>query len=442
MPEKSSTVLDLAFECTTMAKSTPFRSPKYRFHKARQCAVVTIGGRDHYLGPFESQSSWEQYHRLVAEHFATKAQPITSIPADAPLTVTELIAKYWQYAKSYYVKNGQPTSEVATIKLSLRFVRQLYGSIPAAEFSPKKLKVVREAMIRHDIARTVSKTDPNTGITHSVRRVYRHGLARRCINKLIARVRRMYAWGVEEELVAVDVHAALLRVRGLKKGSSTARESERIRPVSPDRVLATLPHVSPTIAAMIQLQQLCGGRPQDIVQLRMADIDRSGPIWEYRPRSYKTEHHNVDQSQESERVLFFGPLAQQILSGLNSVSEANYLFCQRHTDAARQARRKEQRVTPMTPSQAARIPRGRKLRPFGDHYSVGSYRRAIQRGCLKAGIDIWSPNQLRHSRLTEIRKLYGLEASRVVGGHSEIGVTQHYAERDYELAKKVMADVG
>jgi hypothetical protein len=98
-----------------MAKSAPLRSPKYRFHKARQCAVVTIGGRDHYLGTFGSQRSWEQYHRLVAEHFATKEQPLPSLPADSPLTVTELIAKYWQYAKSYYVKNGQPTSEVATI---------------------------------------------------------------------------------------------------------------------------------------------------------------------------------------------------------------------------------------------------------------------------------------------------------------------------------------
>ncbi len=55
---------------------------------------------------------------------------------------------------------------------------------------------------------------------------------------------------------------------------------------------------------------------------------------------------------------------------------------------------------------------------------------------------IWVPNQLRHSRLTEIRRLYGLEASRVCGGHREVGVTQIYAEQDQTLARQVMAEVG
>ena len=49
--------------------------PSYRFHKARNCAVVTIGGRDHYLGEYDSPESWEQYHRLVAEHLAARPRP-------------------------------------------------------------------------------------------------------------------------------------------------------------------------------------------------------------------------------------------------------------------------------------------------------------------------------------------------------------------------------
>jgi hypothetical protein len=55
---------------------------------------------------------------------------------------------------------------------------------------------------------------------------------------------------------------------------------------------------------------------------------------------------------------------------------------------------------------------------------------------------VWSPNRLRHSRLTEIRQRFGLEASRVCGGHSEVGTTQIYAEQDRELARRVMAEVG
>ena len=77
--------------------------PKYRLHKARNCAVVTVDGRDHYLGIFGSPQSWEQYHRLVAESLAVNtraASTILPLPADAPLTVTELIAKYWLYSKA------------------------------------------------------------------------------------------------------------------------------------------------------------------------------------------------------------------------------------------------------------------------------------------------------------------------------------------------------
>jgi hypothetical protein len=58
-----------------------------------------------------------------------------------------LVARYWRSAKTYYVKGGEPTSETHAIKLALRFVRRPYGGTPAAEFTPKKLKAVREAMV-------------------------------------------------------------------------------------------------------------------------------------------------------------------------------------------------------------------------------------------------------------------------------------------------------
>ena len=51
-------------------------------------------------------------------------------------------------------------------------------------------------------------------------------------------------------------------------------------------------------------------------------------------------------------------------------------------------------------------------------------------------------NQLRHTRMTEIRKQYGLEASKACAGHREIGVTQHYAEQNRLLASKVMEEIG
>ncbi len=418
------------------------KTPSYRYHKARDCAVVTIGGKDHYLGTYDSPESWEQYHRLVAEHLAERREPPPPVPADTPLTVTELIARYWRFAKTYYVKDGKPTSEVHSIRLALRFVRRLYGGTPAGEFTPKKLKAVREAMITHEITRKVKGADEETGAVTWERKVVRKGMARKCINKLIGRMKRMYAWAVEEELLPVEIHAALLRVKGLKRGKTAARETPRVRPVLDEHVTVVLPLVPEMVRTMIQVQLLSGCRPQEVVQMRGADIDTTNPIWEYRPRRHKTEHHNDAGNPDHDRVVYIGPKCQEILRPWVPVDAEAHVFSPRRSEALRSAARKANRKSKMTPSQTTRKPKGRAKAPLHKHYPVGSYRQAIRRACKRAGIAIWLPNQLRHSRLTEIRKQFGLEASRVCGGHREVGVTQIYAEQDRELARQVMTKMG
>jgi integrase len=54
----------------------------------------------------------------------------------------------------------------------------------------------------------------------------------------------------------------------------------------------------------------------------------------------------------------------------------------------------------------------------------------------------WSPNQLRHTAGTEIRRQFGLEAAQVTLGHSNANVTQIYAERDLAKAAEIMRQVG
>lgn len=56
--------------------------------------------------------------------------------------------------------------------------------------------------------------------------------------------------------------------------------------------------------------------------------------------------------------------------------------------------------------------------------------------------DYLRQNRLRHSRGTEIRKAFGLEAAQVTLGHRNADVTQVYAERDEELAKRVALQAG
>jgi integrase len=427
--------------------STNHHVPTYRRHKQSGQAVVTLpdglgSRRDVLLGKYSTKESRLEYARVIAEWEANGRTLPRPVAVAADLTIHELIMAYWKFVEGYYVKDGRPTSEQDTIRQAMRFLKKLYGHTPAKDFSPLSLKAVRQAMIDHPLTREFQVKDPATGEVRKEVKVLRQGLARKFINKQIGRIKRLFAWAVEEELVPVTVHQALLRVKGLKKGKHQAREKPRIKPVPEAFVEAALPHVPPVVRTMIEVQRLCGGRPQDIVEMRAIDIDMTAPVWEYHPRRYKTEHHNDDNSPDRERIVFLGPKAQALLKPYLTLNVTDHLFSPAHSEKERNARRGAERKSPMTPSQAARKPKGRRKGKLRDHYDVASYRKAIRRACPKARVPIWFPLQLRHSRGTEIRKRYGLEASQAVLGHSELGVTQVYAEVDRETARRIMAEIG
>jgi integrase len=77
-----------------------------------------------------------------------------------------------------------------------------------------------------------------------------------------------------------------------------------------------------------------------------------------------------------------------------------------------------------------------------NRYTTASYRRAIHRACENLNIEKWSPNRIRHTASTEIRKRYGIDAARAVDGHGAASTTEIYAELDLNKAIEVMRVVG
>jgi hypothetical protein len=53
-----------------MSNETAFRVPTYRHHKPTNQAVVTLNGKDHYLGRWNSKASRGEYDRLIGEWLA------------------------------------------------------------------------------------------------------------------------------------------------------------------------------------------------------------------------------------------------------------------------------------------------------------------------------------------------------------------------------------
>ena len=303
---------------------------------------------------------------------------------------------YLEHVDSYYRKDGKPTSEADSIRIALRPLIKLYGSMRAREFSPLKLKAVREAMIEV-------------------------GWVRTSINRHVQRITACWKWAAENELVPVAVWTGLRSIAGLRRGRSKAKESVPVKPVPEAFVDAVHPFVTTPVWGAIQVQQFSGMRPGETLAMRGCDLNMSGKIWEYEPESHKTEHHG------KRRLIFLGPKAQAVLQEFLKTDLEVYLFSPRDGRADFVARSYR---------------RGAALKEVGDRYTIYSYRRAIATACIRAGVPHWHPTQLRPNAVTHLRREFGIEAARIILGHSTAFTTEIYAEVDHAKAREIVARIG
>lgn len=179
------------------------------------------------------------------------------------------------------------------------------------------------------------------------------------------------------------------------------------------------------------IASLTAARPGELVLMRPLDLDMTGKVWTYTPADHKTAHHG------HQRQIFLGPQAQQVVRKyLNGRAVDAYLFSPREAETQRHAaapthRRPDQKANPR-----------KTQRKLGERYAVDSYRRAVHRGCEKAGISNWGPHRLRHNAATVIRKKYGLEAAQIMLGHRKADVTQIYAEINLAKGQDIAATIG
>ena len=199
--------------------------PALSHHKGSGQGVVRLNGRDVYCGRFGTAEWLANYHRTIAEWLANGRRPASpsgdgGATGPEDLTVYELALAYLEFAEGYYRQNGKPTRGVRNIRLSIRPLRELFGTLPVRDFGNLQLKSVRQAIVDS-------------------------GLCRNEVNKRTRRLVRLFGWGVQEAMVPPQVHWGLKAVKGLKKGQSGVRESERVRPVPDAFVEAIRPFVPP-----------------------------------------------------------------------------------------------------------------------------------------------------------------------------------------------------
>ena len=182
---------------------------------------------------------------------------------------------------------ARPRSSRATRKPSLPIL-SLFGEDLARDLGPRKLMALQQRFVSL-------------------------GYSRGVVNQHIGRVKRMFKWASKTEIVPATVYHGLLCVDGLRQGRSKAPDYPEVEPVQWEPAKAVLPYVAPPVAAMIQVQYLCGMRPGEVTIMRRCDLDTSDEIWIYSPARHKNKWRGhalvkaIPQAAQSIIAEFFQP---------------------------------------------------------------------------------------------------------------------------------------
>ena len=410
-------------------------------------AFIKLNRKRHYLGAYDDPAVRELYARLTRVWERTGHIDLSLIQearhttTDHRTTIAELGEQFRHYAEQRYVNpDGTSSTELHNFRTAWRIVREMFGSTPAEKFGPRKLREIQSAMVQ--------KRKPNGDCW-----------SRSNVNKQLSRVRLIFDWAVAEEIIPETVAAALHRLRGLRKGEQDVRESEVVTPVPQAEIDAVKPLVSRQVWALIQLQLVTGARSGELLYLRSVDLQNtSDSVWLVELGEHKTAHHGKS------RTLYFGPNSQAVLQPFLADRPVDKpLFSPLVAEYERRG---------TTDYNSQRLP--------GEHYTPGSYCRAIRYACMKlhpypdeikppttkaekaAAQELsaeekaeqkrlrkehrerwcWHPHQLRHNYATMIRKQFGIEEASNMLDHSSVKMTEVYAERDREQAVEIARSVG
>lgn len=207
------------------------------------------------------------------------------------------------------------------------------------------------------------------------------GLTRTTVNDRVGSIQRAWSWAGEMGLLDEDAAEELRLIRPLRRG--LAPEGRGVGPVDSNDVLRTAACCRPDLRDLLCFLLVTGCRVGEGRLAKSAEVDRV--TWTLRPRWHKTARHG----------------------------------CARIIPLNREARRL---VEPRLGRPFIFGP-GEGLKPYhGDAICTG-----VTRACELAGVERWSPGQIRHTCAEKVLKLHGLEHARALLGHTTDRCTRRYA---------------
>jgi integrase len=298
--------------------------------------------------------------------------------ARTPATLADLVPLYIAHARVYYRHaDGTPTREHLNLASTLSSLLRYAGG---------RVRLV-------DLDRVTVRGWMNDLVADDLSRVY--------INKSLARVRRFARWAVEEYSLPAAVLAELSCVRSLPPHRSAARETDPVRPAELDQVRAALAFLPGAVGDVCRVLMLTGARLSEVLLAENRDVleDQAG-AYRLVCRQHKTAHLGKP------REIPLNPDAMVVLGRWQRP------LCPRDPIFPRAGRGRRRSIAPNV------------------------VRASIRRACERAGVEVWTPHQLRHAVATVIRDRRGLDASSALLGHSHVNMTEHYARLSFSRAQE------
>lgn len=341
-------------------------------------------------------------------------------------TISELLGKYRAYAKrtTNKVNSNGEHPDFVFIDRAEQFLLP-FKDWPIGDFGPDELFAVQKALQDYQY---IQGKNPKR-------------YTRRGINDTTNWLRRIWKWGMGRSLVTAEQLQRLEEVKSLRIGTTEAPDNPKRNRVTEEEFQRVLKHVGSVVSDMLKLIWHTGMRPNEVCVMRPFDIMRDDKnCWLYIPgRDESPVGKHKTMRFDRVRVIPLTKECQEILNRrIEDFDSKVFIFSPAVSVQELIEKKSEQRKTPM--SWGNKPGSNKKEHPMikpGEKYDHNTLRKACQRACKRAGVDTFTPYDLRRSLATRTRANLGKEAAKVLLGHTTTVTTDIYLLDEVQEAMKV-----
>jgi integrase len=258
---------------------------------------------------------------------------------------------------------------------------------------------------------------------------------------MINSIRTMWQWGIGREVTTEAQRQRLKEVRPLRAGRTLAKDRPKRATVTLKEFSKVTEKLTSVVADMLHVIWATAMRPSEVCRMRPFDIRRDDPdCWLYVPGSDASDvgDHKMAHLHRIRAIPLTSEVQGILKARVKSFRSKACIFNPAESLQEVVDRRSNARKTPL--SCGNRPGTNRKDHPMikpGEEYTSRSLRAALKRACKRAGVERFTPYDLRRSAATRIRSKLGKEAAKLILGHVSTDTTEIYLLDEVKETMKV-----